>query len=439
MNYLILIIYELILWGMALCLLPKMLYQLIVHKKYQSSLLNRLGLNYPKINKSSSPLIWIHAVSVGETKAVVSLARELKRHVPGCQLIISSITETGYAEAKRHLIFADYHVYLPFDFSLIIYRLVAKVKPDLVILCESDFWYNFLTAAKKEGAAIALVNGKLSERSTKRFNKIPLFSRKLFNLFDLVCVQNDLYYHRFLNAYVQPERLVVTGNLKLDEDYPCLSKEEINQWRHRLGFSDHHLVLTIGSTHAPEEELLIKILKEIWHTVPDLKVILAPRHPERFKEVENLLQREQVPSTIFTNINHRTGKERVILIDTMGMLRMCYQLSDIALVGGSYTEKVGGHNVLEPCWYEKPVLFGPYTHAQVELVDLIRQYGAGVQVDEKELKLLLEHWLLDPLERTRRGKKGSLLMTNLKGSTKRTLTALMSSKIGCLSKCYPTS
>jgi 3-deoxy-D-manno-octulosonic-acid transferase len=422
-NVLLLIFYEIVLWIIALIAVPKTIYSFFAHKKYRHSLLPRFGIRYPVFQKQSLPSIWIHAVSVGETKAIVSIARELKRLFPENPLIISSVTETGHAEAKRSLPFADYHVYLPLDFSWVVYKIVKRASPGLVILCESDFWLNFLYYSKKRGAALALANGKMSERSMRRFHLVSFFSKQLFGLFDVLCVQNNLYRNRLIEAGAPLEKIVVTGNLKLDEDYPQLSNEEVIQWRQKLGIQPNELVFTIGSTHAPEEQFFLHILKEIWKHTPQLRVILVPRRPELFKEVALLLERERLVWISFTDISRRTGKEQVILMDAMGLLRMCYQLSDFALVGGSFTDRVGGHNILEPCWYGKPVLFGPHMHTQLELVDLMTQYEAGIQVTKEQLRSVLERWIENPKESQEIGAQGLRLVKDLKGSTKRTLEA----------------
>lgn len=414
------LLYELALWLLVLIFSPWFLYQYFVHQKHNQSLLEKLGFRFPKLDKTKGPIIWIHAVSVGETKAVASLARELKIQFPSSQLIISSITETGHAEAMRSLHFADYHVYLPFDFVCLVSYVLARAKPDLVILCESDFWFNFLRVAKEGGAKLAIVNGKISERSTHRFSSVPFFSKELFGFFDVICVQNTLYKERFAAAGAPQDKLFVTGNLKLDEEYPQLSLPEIIQWKERLGISQGQLVLTIGSTHDPEEKLFLDILQDLWVKTPDLKVLIVPRHPERFNTVAEILEKAKVRYITFTDINCVTGKEQVILIDAMGMLRMCYQLSDIGIVGGSYTQRVGGHNILEPCWYGRPVLFGPYMHTQLELVELIQRYDAGEQADATELKKYLEEWIENKEERDRIGRNGLRMIADLKGSTKRT-------------------
>ncbi len=424
MNLIIAAFYEMSLWIIALFAMPKFAYNYLVHRKYRKSLLDRFGFNLPDIKNHKAPIIWIHAVSMGETKAVVSLAREIKRLIPSCAIMISSTTETGHAEAKRSLPFADYHVYLPFDFNGIIKRIVKQVSPKMVILCESDFWYNFLRNSKMQGASIALVNGKISKRSANRFSKAPFFSKRMFNLFNTMCTQN-IYYEELLAAAGAPaDRLFVTGNLKFDDDYPQLNAEEVKQWRQKLGISPNHIVLTIGSTHNPEEQLFINTLREVWKKVPQLKVIIVPRHPERFKTVGTLLENGRINWIAFTDIARSTGKEQVILIDAMGMLRMCYQLSDLSIVGGSFTDKVGGHNILEPCWYGKPVLFGPHMDTQRELVDLVNQAYAGEQVTEKELQYALERLLLNENQLHKIGQQGLALIRQLKGSTQRTVDAL---------------
>ncbi len=424
MNRLLIIFYEICLWILAAIAIPRMLYYFFVHKKYHQSLLMRLGFNYPVIEQNEHPLIWIHAVSVGETKAIVSFARELKLAYPASRLVISSVTETGHVEAKRSLPFADFHVFLPFDFYWLVRRIIRKASPQLVILCESDFWFNFLRCAKKQGASLVLVNGKISVESESRFCKFPFFSNMLFNLFDTLCVQNELYKERFLRVGAAPEKVKVTGNLKLDDEYPRLSDKEIAEWREKLGMSPDQVVLTVGSSHYPEEQLILDLAKEIWSRFPQLKVILVPRHPERFREVAILLENERIEWISFTDINRKTGREQVILIDAMGMLRMCYQLSDIALVAGSFTTKVGGHNILEPCWYGKPVLFGPSMYSQLELVDLIKQAQAGVQVTQEQLGKTIEEWLMNESLRYEIGQNGLRLIQNLKGSTKRTINAI---------------
>jgi 3-deoxy-D-manno-octulosonic-acid transferase len=428
MNSIIPLLYTLSLSLIAFMATPRLLYNFFAKKKYRNSLSYRLGLKAQNIEKIRPLSIWIHAVSVGETKAVAKLAKELKQTFGNdCQLVISTVTETGHAEAQRSLPFADHHIYLPFDLIPCIKPLVKKISPDLVVLCESDFWYNFLRLSKEQGAKIVLVNGKLSERSLNRFKWIPLFANPLFDLIDKLCIQNTLYLNRFKELGIAPSKMVSTGNLKFDEEYPFLSPQELLSQKKRLNIDSDDIVICAGSTHETEEALILNALAPLWNKFK-IKLFLVPRHPERFNSVAELLEKEKIPYIRWTEITDSTTEEqkqnRVILVDTMGVLRPCYQLCDIAIIGGSFVKHVGGHNILEPCWYGKPVLYGPNMYTQSELVDLMNEYGAGLQIKDEDLTTTLTQWCQNPSERDSIGAKGELLITSVKGSVKRTFSAL---------------
>jgi 3-deoxy-D-manno-octulosonic-acid transferase len=420
------ILYEISLVLVGLATLPKILYMRLVHKKYKHSLFRKFGNGFPIIEKGDRPLIWIHAVSVGETKVAASLVKRLKVENKNSLIVVSSVTETGHAEAQRAIPSADFHVYFPFDFSWVIKPIVKRVNPDLVILCESDFWYNFLSTAKGQGAKIALINGKISERSLKRFQATPFFSKRLFDQIDLFCIQNKHYMERFeaLQLPVEKKRLI-TGNMKFDDACISLSADQLRDWREQLGVKSSDQIIVVGSSHDPEEKNLLKSLQELWKKFPDLKAILVPRHPERFNEVANLLQKQAIPFQRFTAINKQAGA-KVILMDTMGLLRKCYQLADIAIVGGSFTSKVGGHNILEPSWFGVPVLFGPFMHQQPELVELVQEYGSGQQVKFEECTPVIESLLKDQESRQKIGKAGLKMVGELHGATEKTFEAINS-------------
>jgi len=418
------ILYECSLYFLALLALPKMAYQMLVHKKYRDSLFQRLGIRFPVIDKGQRQLIWIHAVSVGETKAVALLAKRLKSELNNPIVVISSITETGHAEAKRSIPTADYHVYLPFDFRWSVKSIINRTRPDLVILCETDFWYNFLRFSKASGATIALVNGKVSPTSTKRFKRLSWLTKSLFNLIDLFGLQSRHYKERFLTIGIPEEKLIVTGNLKFDEQPEMMSETEKMQLKSRLGIQDGEKVVVIGSTHNPEEENLLEEIRKVWPAFPDLKVIIVPRHPERFSEVASLLKSKEIPFIRYSQTGSPTyNGGKVVLLDAMGMLRKCYQLADAAIVAGSYIEKVGGHNILEPLWYGVPLLYGPYMHSQPALVELVKEYGAGKQVSLQDMHRELISVLggKDVPEMNQAGKK---LISEVGGSTERTLNLL---------------
>lgn len=418
--------YEILLYVLALFAFPKMVYERIFKDKYQQSFCERFGADFPPINKGDRPLVWIHAVSMGETKAVSALAKQIKKEYNNPIIVVSSVTETGHAEAKRCMTFADYHVYLPFDFKWIISPIVERTRPNLVIICETDFWFNFMKSSKDVGAKIALVNGKLSERSMNRYLIWPSFCKKLFGMIDTFCVQNKLYAERFEKLGISEEKIVVTGNLKFDEDYPKLGSQELAKWKEQLGIAATDKVIVVGSTHDPEELLILETMKKVWEKVPNVKVLIVPRHPERFSQVADLITSYHIPYVRYSHLPNKIGNEKIILMDTMGLLKKCYQLADIAIVAGSYTTKVGGHNIIEPCWFGVPVIFGPHMHTQTELVSLVMEYHAGLQVPETELVDTLVTYLQDAEKRLELGHCGEKLVSEMRGATDKTWQALKS-------------
>lgn len=416
------VLYEVTLWLLALLALPKFLYAHFVQKKYQQSFSKRFGKDFPKIEKGDRRLIWIHAVSVGETKAVSALAKSLKEDGNPI-LIISNVTETGHAEAMRSIPEADYHVFLPFDFYAVIRPIVNRLKPDLVLLTETDFWFNFLRAAKCQGAKIAVVNGKLSERSTARFKTFSFFSKYLFSDIDLFCLQSQLYANRFKFLGVPETKIVVTGNLKFDNHPTHLTDCEKADLRAKLGVLEGDKVVVVGSSHDPEEKFLMTAMQNLLEKEQALKVILVPRHPEKFDLVANWLQNYPVAFQKFSD-GEISIKTPIILLDAMGMLGKCYQIADVAIVAGSYIKTVGGHNILEPLWHGVPTIFGPYMHGQPDLVEAATTYRAGLQVPIENLSASI-HGLLTGGTQVEVLKQGcAQLIDAMQGSTKRTLLAL---------------
>jgi len=352
-------LYNLILLIGAICQLPKWLLQ----KKYKGTILQRLGLKLPA-KANTIPTIWIHAVSMGETSAILPIYERLLQKYPTAAFFFSSMTKTGLSQAQKLYPEAAGYFFLPLDFSWTMKKLVTRLKPDMLVLSEGDFWLNLTRSVKQRGGSVLLLNGKISSRSSSRFAKVPRFSKQLFRQIDHLCIQNTEYATRFRSLYVPSKKISITGNLKLSITTPKLKPEEKAKWREKLGLKDSDQVITVGSTHEKEEELILP-------HITGAKVLLAPRHPERFEAVKKFLEKNAYPD--------------VRLIDQMGLLNICYQLSDLAIVGGSFLSGVGGHNIFEPIQAEIPVLFGPYMETQKELVDLILNAEAGIQTTTRDL------------------------------------------------------
>ena len=227
--------------------------------------------------------------------------------------------------------------------------------------------------------------------------------------------------NRFESLNIDPAKIVVTGNMKFDGDYSPLPQEQLQKWRRELGIAPTDQVLVIGSSHNPEESNFLKAMAHGWENHPQLKVVLAPRHPERFNEVAGILQKNQINFRRLSQKQPEGFPVKVILIDAMGLLRKCYQLADVAIVAGSYTTKVGGHNILEPSWYGVPVIFGPYMQNQPDLVDLVKEYGAGLQVSMEELPRVVDELFADAAMREALGDGGLKLVGDVHGATKKTV------------------
>lgn len=406
------LIYNISLLLYTLVSFPKFIWEAIRYQKHRKSFLEKLGFKIPVFSLPSDGVkIWVHSISMGETKAVAPLVEQIRQQMPSASIVISTTTETGLAQAKRSMPELDEYFYLPLDFSWTMKKLTRRIKPDLLILVESDFWYNLVSYNKK----VVLVNGKISETSHTRFKFFSFFAKKLFSEFDLFCLQSQQYAARFENLGIPSSKMVVTGNLKFDQPFPHL---DIAKWKADLGIAPGDKVITIGSTHDPEEDQLISALQPLFAEFPSLKILLVPRHPERFAAVAALLEKKNIPFAKFSDHLSKQGTEKIILIDAMGILNACYQLSDIAIVAGSYVSHVGGHNIFEPAALGIPVLFGPHMQTQKDLVDVVVHGGAGKQVSLSDLKSTVHHMLTNPpIEMKKAGLK---LAEEVQGATGRT-------------------
>lgn len=357
-------IYNIIVFLASIFSLPKWLFL----KKYRGSLSQKMGWKLPP-KANALRTIWIHMVSVGETRVMIPIYQKLRTQYPSYAIFLSSTSKTGHEEAKRSLTRADGYFYLPLDLSYLMRKLVFRIKPDLLLLSESDFWPNMVNEVKRGGGKVLLINGKISQKSQQRFQKVPIFSKRIFEAIDCYCIQNTEYADRFISLYVPKEKVTVTGNLKLSIPPRDYTREQLIRWKKKWRVEGNTPVITVGSTHEGEEEILLPHLRHY-------KVLLAPRHPERFNRVKKWLE--------------ASGYDNVTLVDQMGILGACYRVSQLAIIGGSFVPGIGGHNIFEPIQARIPVIFGPYMDTQKDLVDMILESNSGMQISATNLPDILE-------------------------------------------------
>ena len=393
-------------------------------RKYRHDLGERFGI-YPSHLKEKTedfrPL-WIHAVSVGEMMAASPFISELTKRRSGERFILSAVTATGRRVAKEKLSEGAADVlFFPLDFRWIVRRSLKALRPRAVILTETELWPHFLRACAEQGIPCILINGRISEGSFRRYQLAKGFFRRMIEHMPLLCMQSEMDRSRIVQLGADRSRTACTGNLKFDQ----YAKEEEDSPRFRLlqdlMIEDQLPVFIAGSTHRGEEKFAIEAFLRAKRKIKDLLFLLAPRHPERLLEVERLLNQRGLTFTRRSLI--QSEKERrgdVILLDTMGELGRIYSLGTIIFVGGSLVP-VGGHNILEPALYDKPILFGPHMKNFQEIAELFLFGGAALSVRDafdlaEKLLWLLQH----PQEAKVMGEKAQAILRQHRGAAQRT-------------------
>jgi 3-deoxy-D-manno-octulosonic-acid transferase len=411
------ILYNLILVLATIILSPYMLFKLATVPKYRGGISQKLGRvrkGVLKVLGGTRP-IWVHAVSVGEVMAAHPLIRELRKKYPGRKLILSTVTITGNFTAKQRVPEADAVFYFPFDYPWIVRRVIKKINPAIVLVAETELWPNFFRELERQGIPSALINGRISPRSYGNYFRFRRFFTEVFKNVTLFCMQSDEDAARIRDIGAPPDRVVVTGNLKFDQKISTTPQRSV-------AIAAGRRVITAGSTHRGEEAILLEIFSRLRKKYPDLVLIIAPRHPERFDEVCGLITSAGYECQRRTRLK---GPVRdVVLLDTIGELRAFYSACDIAFVGGSLV-KVGGHNLLEPAAMKKPVIFSRYMFNFKEISEALIRAGGGLMVkDKEELYGKLDNLLSDKQLSAAMGEKAFKIIAANSGATARTIDAV---------------
>ena len=368
--------------------------------------------------------IWIHAVSVGEAMAVQNLVKELRIAYPDKRFFISTVTPTGNKIARSIAKETDFVSYFPLDLSFIIRSFVDKVKPSLFIITETEIWPNLISYLYKKNIPVIVVNGRISDHSFKGYLSIKFLLKPILNKINLFCAQAHQDGERLMQLGVLQDRIKITGNMKFDlQDYTDF-KKDYTDLKVKLGMGNEERFFVAGSTHPKEEEIILGAYKELLSDFPNLKLLIAPRHPERAKQVEKLITRYDFKPIKISQLSLLPiiyNLKPIFILDTVGQLLNFYGIADIVFVGGSMIKK-GGHNILEPAALGKPVLFGPYMFNFRDIAGLFLDKKAGILVHNKEeLKMNIRELLNNPdraVVLTQRAK--ALIMQN-QGATRRNL------------------
>ena len=472
-----------ILWcSVLLAASPVLLYRMLRHGKYRHSWRERLLGELPQFSSVQSfpsrepttQRIWFHAVSVGEVLLLESVVEEFLERQPETEIVISATTHTGLDVACRK--FPEHTVCcFPLDFTWAVRGAIQRVQPTQIVLVELELWPNFILAAAETGVPLGLINGRLSERSFRGYSKAAWLMRRLIRSFDLLAVQNESYAERFVALGAKVDRVTVTGSVKFDGLASDRSNEKTQSLRTTFGLTPDEPVFVAGSTIDPEEDIVLDAWLAVRRQHPELRLIIVPRHKERFDEVAwlvesrnlGLLRRSRsvpsplggegaqragegavdLPGSLITGTPRPTGEAcdeagfvfaetilddglppepaPVILLDTLGELSACWGLADFAFVGGSMANR-GGQNMIEPAGYGAAICFGPDTRNFRDVVTaLLKRDAAKVVYDSVELEETLLAWLADRQAATDQGQRARDYVLSQNGATTKTVNCLI--------------
>ncbi len=376
--------YSLLLTLGFIAFLPRFAIDAMRSGKYVTGLRQRLG-QLPAINTTGKQVVWLHCVSVGETQAARSLARALVAEYPDYCLVVSTTTVTGQQVART--IFADeaaFVFYFPIDLAWVVRRVLRALQPSAVLIMETELWPRLLSECRARAIPVALLNGRISEKSFRRYRKIRPFMRRMLSDLTLALMQSEKDAARIRELGLSDDRIALPGNLKFDSAETAIDETVTTELRSRFGFDDTRPLIVAASTHAPEERILIEALKQMKHSDPGsrARLLIAPRHPERFAEVASLLEDSGLTwSRRSSEHNERDEACDVVLLDTIGELRAVYSLAQIVFVGGSIAPH-GGHNMLEPAVTGACVVAGPHTGNFAAITRALLDEDALIQLPE---------------------------------------------------------
>jgi len=415
---------------------PVVLYRMARHKRYHSGWAQRFGKITRK--KPEKICIWLHAVSVGEVNATITIVKELKKRFGDYEIVISTTTDTGFARASA--LFGSSHTvtYFPFDFSPVMHKAFREIRPAICLLMELEVWPNFVRIAEQQNIPVVVVNGRITERSFSGYKKIKPIAEKIFGRVSLILAQTEEYARRFRQVGAAEEKVIVTSSLKYDtaqiadkvEGADDLAEQLFGKIENRKSKIENPLWVA-GGTGNNEEKILLDVYRDLkqQNRFRDLRLAIVPRKPERFDEVAQLIKQAGFSLVRYSQIKEGKAmsiddKQAVILGDTMGDLRKFYSLATIIFVGRSLVP-MGGSDMVEAAALGKPVLFGPHTTNFKQAVDTLLEGNGAIMVkDKQELLDTLQKCLNEPDFAEKIARNGQQVIRKNQGATKKTITEI---------------
>jgi len=420
------VLYTLLLLVYGAAVLPSFFYRSVRSRAYFGTLGERLGRVPAAVNPDGRATIWVHGVSVGEVLAARALLPGLRAAYPDLRLVLSVTTLAGRQVAAQQSQLVDACFFFPFDLPGAVSAVLERLRPRLFVTIDTEIWPNLLRACRQRGVPAVVVNGRISDRSYRRYRLVrPLFARVLADV-DRFCMQSEAWAARVAALGAPPERVTVTGSLKFDAaSAAAVSGRAAESPLRHVRVPEGRPVLIAASTLRGEEAAVLRAYRGVRAGAPGTLLVLAPRHPERFAEAEQLASREGHRVVRRTALRPEAGLDAdVLILDTIGELARLYELATVVFVGGSLVE-AGGHNILEPAAFSKPIVFGPSMHNFADIADAFLRQGAAWQVQsESDLERALVTLMADAARRDRMGAAARAVLGANRGATERTLAVI---------------
>ena len=380
-------LYQLLGWLIFIIGFPFFLLYSLISGRYREGLGQRFGfLGQKEQRPGNAKTIWLHGASVGEVLLARILIKELAEILPEADFVLSTVTEQGMEVARKHSGEKVRCIYAPLDLKGIVDRSINRIKPLLYICLETELWPAFVFEARGSGVKLVLLNGRLSERSYRRYRKVKGFMSRILSCFSMISVIQEADAKRYAGLGADPEKIKVLGNAKYDQDIASLAPESEDTYRSWLNINHGQPVLVAGSTHTGEEEMLLGVFQDLKKAtgLQDLIWVVAPRHMQRLAEVEGMLKQKRVPYERLSDIKDSERRTDTILVDSIGDLAGLYSIASYIFCGGSLVER-GGHNIMEAATFGRPVFYGPSMKDFSDAADLLGAGGAGFQVSSPEV------------------------------------------------------